>query len=51
MCTRLSLVALLWSILPAYAATFTIPAPSQPKANQVVEVSDASLDRSLSYVI
>jgi len=51
MCTRLSLVALLWSILPAYAATFTIPGTSQSNANQVVEVTDASLDRSLSYVI
>lgn len=51
MLSRLPALALLFGLLPASAATFTIPGPSQPKANQVVEVSDAGLDRALSYVI
>jgi hypothetical protein len=48
---RLPSALLLFSAIQGLAATFTIPAPSQPKANQVVEVTDASLDRTLSYVI
>ena len=48
---RFTLTVLLFSALNGLAATFTIPGPIQSKANQVVEVTDASLDRSLSYVI
>ena len=48
---RLPSALLLFSAIQSLAATFTIPAPSHPKANQVVEVTDASLDRTLSYVI
>ncbi len=51
MTSRLPSALLLFSAIQGLAATFTIPAPSQPKANQVVEVTDASLDRTLSYVI
>jgi len=51
MAPRFTLTVLLFSALNGFAATFTIPGPIQSKANQVVEVTDASLDRSLSYVI
>lgn len=46
-----SLLGLCTLLLPYGASAFTIPAPTQAKANQVIVIQDATLERKLSYVV